>query len=71
MIKKGEIYKHFKGGKYGIIAVARHCDTNEPYAVYKDLESGEVYIRILSDFEAKVQGNIKRFDLIDKVDVSE
>ena len=30
-------YRHYKGGEYQVIAVARHSETNEPLVVYRPL----------------------------------
>lgn len=30
-------YRHFKGGEYEILAVARHSETHEPMVVYRPL----------------------------------
>ena len=36
-------YRHYKGGEYEIVGVARHSETNEPLVVYRPLyeTSGE------------------------------
>lgn len=68
MVESGEIYRHYKGGVYGVIAVAKHCDTNESYIVYKDVETSEIFIRPQKDFEGEVRG-YKRFVLVDKVEI--
>lgn len=68
MVKSGEIYKHYKGNTYGVITTAKHCDTDEIYVVYKNLETSEVYIRNIKDFEGESH-NCKRFVLIDEVEI--
>ena len=30
-------YRHYKGGEYQVIGVARHSETNEPLVVYRPL----------------------------------
>ena len=30
-------YRHYKGGEYEVIGVARHCETLEPMVVYRPL----------------------------------
>jgi hypothetical protein len=30
-------YRHYKGGEYEVIGVARHSETNEPLVVYRPL----------------------------------
>ena len=31
------VYRHYKGGRYEVIGVARHSETNEPLVVYRPL----------------------------------
>lgn len=69
MVKKGEIYRHFKGNKYGVITVAQDCDSEDEYVVYKDLETSKVYLREINNFESDVLGGVKRFTLIDTVEI--
>lgn len=68
MVESGEIYRHYKGGVYGVITVAKHCDSNDPYVVYKDVSNSEIYIRPLKDFEGETHG-YKRFTLLEKVEI--
>lgn len=32
------LYRHYKGGAYEVVAVARHSETNEPLVVYRPLQ---------------------------------
>ena len=56
-------YRHFKGGEYELIAVARHSETMEELVVYKSLKDGEVWARPKSMFIGKA-GDARRFTKI-------
>lgn len=49
-LKKG-LYRHFKGNLYEVLDVARHCETEEWFVVYRALygEKG-VWLRPLENF---------------------
>ena len=44
VMKKG-IYRHYKGGVYELVDVARHSETLEELIIYKNVESGDVWAR--------------------------
>jgi hypothetical protein len=48
-------YRHFKGGLYTVVGVARHSETEEEHVVYRPL-SGEqgLWVRPLSMWEEPV-----------------
>ena len=54
MIKLGK-YRHFKGGMYEVIALAKHSETLEEIVVYKALYGeGKVWVRPLAMWEETV-----------------
>ena len=69
-MKKLELgkYKHFKGGEYEVIGVAKHSETMEDFVVYKALYGKkDLWIRPLKMFLETVTINgkkIKRFQKI-------
>ena len=55
MIEKG-IYRHFKGGRYEVIGVARHSETLEELVVYKALYGdGGLWTRPLAMWNEMVE----------------
>jgi len=63
-------YRHYKGGEYEVVGVARHSETLEPLVVYRPLynESG-LWVRPHAMFFAQIeiQGKFQpRFARIDK-----
>lgn len=53
--KAGECYRHFKGNRYQIIAIAKHTETEEDYVVYQALYGDNgIFVRPLDMFMEKV-----------------
>jgi len=49
-------YKHFKGNEYELIHVAKHSETLEEYAVYKQLyDDYGIWVRPLSMFNEIIE----------------
>ena len=68
-IKIGK-YRHYKGGKYEVVAIARHSETLEDMVVYRALYgNGDVWVRPASMWNecVSVEGkSVKRFEIIDE-----
>ena len=52
--KKGEIYRHFKGNLYEVLAIAMHTETEETMVVYKEVDGEKTYVRPLDMFVSLV-----------------
>ena len=49
-------YRHFKGGEYEVLHIARHSETEEPLVVYRALYGdGDVWVRPLSMWNETVE----------------
>ena len=66
-VKTGK-WRHFKGGEYEVLCVAKHSETLEPMVVYKALYGeGAVWVRPASMWNEEVVFNgitCKRFTYI-------
>lgn len=60
IIKLGK-YRHYKGGEYEVLGVAKHSETMEDFVVYKALyDEGDLWIRPLKMFLEEVELNGKK-----------
>ena len=51
-------YRHFKGGEYEVLHIARHSETEELLVVYRALYGdGDVWVRPLSIWNESVEYN--------------
>ena len=54
MIKPGR-YRHYKGGEYEVLGIAKHSETEEDFVVYRQLYgSGDWWIRPKRMFAEKI-----------------
>ena len=50
----GEVYKHFKGNLYKIVAIAEHSETGEKLVIYESLETQKQWARPYDAFISEV-----------------
>jgi len=61
MIKKG-IYRHYKGGRYEVIGIARHSETLEEMVVYRALYGeGGLWVRPASMWNETLERDGKTY----------
>ena len=72
-IKIGNRYRHFKGHLYEVISIAKDCEYLKEMVVYRNVETGEDWVREKQEFLSEVDHNkypdVKqkyRFELIEK-----
>jgi hypothetical protein len=56
-VKKGDVFKHFKGMEVEILELAKDSETLDEMVVYKHLGTDEVWVRPLTMFLSKVDKN--------------
>lgn len=65
-IKRG-IYRHYKGGLYEVVDIAKHSESLEVLVIYKNAVTGECWARPISMWNETVEyegGIVPRFQLI-------
>ena len=53
-LKVGSLYRHFKGGLYRVVCVARDSESLEYMVVYKNEETGDTWVRSVYMFMGSV-----------------
>jgi len=48
--KPTEIYQHYKGGQYEILAMCNHTETNEILVIYRSLSFGGIHARPFTEW---------------------
>ena len=55
-------YRHFKGGEYEVVGVAKHSETQEEMVVYRALYGdGELWVRPASMWKERVERDGKSY----------
>ena len=66
------IYRHYKGEKYKVLAVAKHSETLEDMVVYQAMYgSGVVWVRPMNMFCQKIESGGKLVPRFTKLDENE
>jgi len=53
----GQVYRHYKGGLYRVLHLAKHTETSELLVIYQSLHFGSYYARPLWDWCTPVNSN--------------
>ena len=53
----GRLYKHFKGGYYRVLMVAKDTETGEDLVIYKNINDRQIWARPYDMFFEKVEVN--------------
>ena len=53
-IQSNKLYKHFKGGFYQVLNVAKHTETGEMLVIYREVSKDTIYARPYDMFNSKV-----------------
>lgn len=65
--KRGEFYRHWKGGIYQAITVAKHTERNEELVIYSDIPYTDIFARPLGMFNSEEWNGkkwVQRFERI-------
>jgi len=57
--KDGQLFRHYKGGKYEIVATGFIEDSEAPCVVYRSLAKNIVWVRTAKNFLEEVEHNGK------------
>lgn len=65
--KTGDIYKHYKGGRYQIVATGFLEDTEAPCVVYLSLKNDTVWVRTAKNFLENIEHDGKTMPRFSKL----
>ena len=66
-VKVGEVYRHFKGNTYKIIAVAKDCEDLKDIVVYQNVDKLDIWTRPLDNFCETVTRDGKTFKRFERI----
>ena len=55
----GRCYRHYKGGIYEVLFLAKHTENDEILVIYRSMQFGTNYARPLSVWNEPVNGNLR------------
>ncbi len=64
----GQLFQHYKGGKYIIVATGFLEDSESPCVIYRSLEKNIVWVRTAKNFLEEIEHNgkqVPRFRLVE------
>lgn len=65
MVRRGQVYQHYKGNCYLVLEVATHTETEEQLVIYANVKNkNQIWARPLEMFEASLSDGRKRFELV-------
>ena len=67
-INIGDVFRHFKGNVYKVIALARDCEDLSEVVVYQNVDKLDTWVRPLDNFLETVTRNGKTFKRFEKID---
>jgi hypothetical protein len=66
-LRPGQVWRHYKGNHYKILALGKHSETGEVLVAYERMEDQHIYFRPITLFFADVEWNgsiVPRFVLV-------
>ena len=66
-VKVGEVYRHFKGNIYKVIAVAKDCEDLKDIVVYQNVDKLDIWTRPLDNFCETITRDGKTFKRFEKI----
>jgi len=61
----GKLYKHYKGGLYEVLLLAKHSENDEMLVIYRSVQFGTHYARPISSWQESVNSNPRFFPYTD------